>query len=571
MSIFSIFKRKRIVDVDSWDNSPSNYEGVEDFARSSLINLNSGSSDTWTSDLVFLPVRRQKDSKNVYVKQAIQAASGGNGITSVRKPDNVAQSDFDAAIKNAAEEIIRAYGEWGGTAPDSVFGLAGVEPPTERAVAMNEVYNKVSEAMYLADYAEEEFTYIVDMYYDDTNNNFFLLAIRNGDVLRMDISYENGEVMLGEFTPVVIPDSLTARNNNLRVYRTKEGKRRWLQIASVATLNRVGEIDGTRLYDSFIAYADVTRNFPILNIYHLGPNSRVGQADLLARDEFVYLASGEFDDTPFADAVYNTLLNDETGYWGNSIEFDSYESYIENFDLDGINLQCRVHTVGINTAISILPERDAASLLTTYQRVNRGENMNARTKEALLELFKDPSLVEEFEEVVGRANGVAANSISRSAVEPDEEVVEAVEPEEAELEEVETEEEVEQPEETEETEEVEEVEEVETLVVELGEHFVSDLAESEEFRAALESGIEKSLNSRLAQLEERMKDLETQTEQLRSKTEEVRDWADDIPATKTKRAVVSYRARNNAQEATDGERRLTYAELADQTISEIFN
>lgn len=550
MSIFSIFQRKqRVVDVDNW--TPE-YATVEDLARSSLVNLNTSSKETWTKDKIFLPVRRQSDKSNVYVKQAVQIASGGRGLIAVQKPDDVAQDDFDTAIRNAASEIIRAYEVWGGTAPDSVFELAGTMPPTERAIAMNDIYNKVSEAIYLADYAEEEFTYVVDMYYDDTNNQFFLLAIRNGDILKMDVSYRDGEIILGEFESIVIPESLTTRDNKLSVYRTKDGKKRWLQIASVATLNRVGEIDGTQLYDSFIAYATVTRQFPILNVYHLGPDSKIGEADFLAREGFVYIASGEFDDTPIADAVFETLANDTEGYWGNSIEFNSYESYIENFDLGGINLQSRVHTVGINTAISILPEKDAASLLTAYQRVDRGGNMNDKTKEALLKLFKDESLIEEFEELVGRANAVAANSISRSV---ESETVE---------EEVETE--VEEVVEETEVEEVEELDDPETLVVELGENFVQELTASDEFRSILDA----LLAERLVAVEKRMTALETRTEEVRSQTEEVRDWVDDVPAAKTRRAVVSYRARNAEPTATE-EKPVSFAEMAEETISSIFD
>lgn len=563
MSIFNLFQKRKIREVSSWDGSASNYSTPQAYAASSLINFNTvagRSKDEWTKDLVALPVRSENDSKDTYIKQAVQAASGGRGITQVTKPDGVSQEDFDRLIRKAANEIIRAYSEWGGIAPDSVYKLAGKSRPEERAASMSEMFDKVSYSLSLADMAEDTYTYLIDVYYDDSVNRFFALGMREGKLYKMNVSVEADELMFGEFEEIPLTSSLTTRGNQLQVYRTKEGKRRWLAIASVATLNRVGEIDSTRLFDSFITYSEITKQFPVLNIYHLGKESVVGRGDFLARDGYVYIASGVFDETKYGQAVADGLENSQLD-WGNSIEFLSFDSDIEQVEVAGATFQTRVHTVGINTGISILLEKDAASILTTHQSVNRGGVMKPEVKEALLQLFNgDESLIEEFEEKVGRANSIAMTRISRS-VETEEASGDDA-PEEEERQTTEQEQEVEEEVVEEEVEQEQEVEEEEIVEIELGETFVADLVGSEEFRSALEQMVAQ----KFAQYEQRMAQLETQVV-------ENREWVDDAPAAKPKkRAVVSYRARNVEEDDAGVQvERKNFADVASETLDSIFS
>lgn len=557
MSIFSFIKKRKIKEVSSWSGAASNYSTPQAYAAASLINFNSATGktrDEWTKDLIALPVREEGDSSDTYVKQAVQAASGGRGITRVTKPTEVSQEDFDRLIRSAANEITRAYGQWDGIAPDSVYSLAGKEAPKERATAFYDIFDRVYETIMLSDMAEDEYTMLIDIYYNEESNEFFALGLRDGKLVKMQILVMGDEIMLGEFEDIDIT-SMTRGKSDLKVYRDRNGKTRWLAIASVATLNRVKEIDSRQLYDSFITYANVTRKYPILNVYHLGDSSRIGIADFLARDNFVYIMSGTFDDNKFARAVYDALQR-EPGKWGNSIEFFSILSDVETFEAEGMVFNARVHKAGVNTAVSIILEKDAASVLTTHQDITRGGvAMNQELRNKLLDLFDgNEGDVDEFLQTVAQANDVATTRISRSIQDAvNEEVVEEVEREVEEEAAVE-EEEVEQ----EEIVEAEAEEVTEVTEVELGETFVRDLVSSQEFADALTA----VLNERLGKIEQRMNKLETVQE-------ENQEWLDDIPAVAKKRTVVSYRPRSVAVNSGTPEQ-VTYADLAANTINEIF-
>jgi hypothetical protein len=501
------------------------------------------------------------------------------GISRIVKPENVSQEDFDSLIRNAANEIIHAYEQWDGIAPDSIYTLAGKEVPVERSVAFYDVFEKVWEAIELSDMAEEEYTSLMDIYYDDDKDQFFALGLRDGKLLKMNIAIIEDDVMLGEFEELEMNNEMASQErSHFSVFRNKDGKARWLAIASVATLNRVHEIDSTQLYNSFITYAEITGKYPILNIYHLGDESRVGQADLLARDGYVYIASGTFDETKYAQSAYRTLQN-EPGKWGNSIEFLSFVSEIESFRADNINFQARVHKTGINTGISILLEKDAASILTTHQDIKRGGiTMNEELRAKLLELFEgDEANVSEFLEKVSGANDIAMTRISRST---EEVVLETVPEAEVVAEEVlvpETEVEVER-ETIEETVQEEEVQaEVETLEIELGENFVRELLGSEEFVEAFGNLFAQKLSEiteRMNKLEAEQKVTRSQVAETQESVLETREWVEDVPAVTTKkRAVVSYRPRSEIT-TTDAEGHTlqrSYAELADETINNIFD
>lgn len=554
MGIFSLFNKRKIKEVEKWSGLASNYDSPQTFARSSLLNFNVPEEE-WSKDLIALPVRSQDDSKDIYIKQAVQNASGENGITRIQKPSHVSQEEFDKQISLAANEIINAYRQWDGIAPDSIYELAGKDAPKERSVAFYDIFEKIEYAMQLSDMAEESYTMLIDIYYNDDNGMFFALGVRDGKLVKLNISVTEDDIMLGEFEELVPEpeyesepafEMASRTKSNVKVYRTKDGKKRWLAIASVATLNRVNEIDSTKLYNSFIRYAEITGKYPILNIYHLGDASRVGQADLLARDNLVYIATGTFDENKFADAVYSTLQR-EAGVWGNSIEFLSFVSAVESFNVNNINFQARVHTLGINTGISILLEKDAASILTAQQDIKRGGiSMNMELRDKLLQLFDgDEDSVSEFLSTVDGANEIATTRINRSTeevVETVEDVVEEVEPV------VETETEVEPV--------------VEELSIELGEDFVRDLTSSEEFKHVLAT----MLDERFVQFEQRMNTLETEQA-------ETREWVEDVPAivTTKKRAVVSFRPRAETTDETETSVTRSYAELADETINNIFD
>jgi hypothetical protein len=560
----SLFRQQKVKETDKWDGSADNYSSVQRYAAASLLNFNIPAGipkDEWTKDLIALPIRGEGDSSDTFIKQAILDASGGMGITRVKKPEGVNQDVFNNMIRGAAKQIVRAYEEWGGVAPDSVFTLAGLPVPKERLVAFIDVFSQVLDALTLSDVAEETFSVLIDVYYNEDTDEFFALGLRDGRIVKMNFTVSSdGTVMLGEFDPV-IEDNAPEMDVNLSVFRSVEGKKRWLAIASVATLNRVKEIDSRQLYDSFIEFIRITNKYPVLNVYHLGKGSRVGIADFVARDNYVYIATGTFDDNPFGETIYRTLEKNP-GKWGNSIEFDSILASVETFRLGGMNVSTTVHKAGINTGISIVLEKEAASVLTT---ITRGGIIMESTelRKRLLELFdgNEPQ-IDEFLRTVEQANLSASGRISRSIEDAvTEEVVEEVQAEQVEQVEEEVQAEEVQAEEAEVI-EVQTEEATEETEIVLGETFVRDLFSSEEFQNALSS----ALNERLGRLEQRINALQVEQEQTR-------EWVEDVPvAAKTKRrAVVSYRPRAVAAEANgSSEQHKTYADRAAETISEIF-
>lgn len=361
MSLRDFIRNRKINNVSSLNGE---YTTPVAYANSSLLNFNTGSPDTWSLDLIKLPVKNEGDTR--YVRQAVQAASGGRGITSIRKPEGVSDEVFNRKMKAAALEIIEAYRTWDGMAPDSIYELAGLEVPVERSIIFSDMYEKVQDYLYIADLAEKERTALYDIFYDDTSDEFYALAIRNGVVYKVEIEPTEDDVIIGEFRELSIQDiSPIGSENKLRVYRDNTGTMRWLSIASVAVLNRVNEIDSRELFDSFISYAERTNNFPVLNVYHLGEGSSIGKADFLARHGYVYIAGGTFTDDIFGRTAAMSLQ--ERDDWGNSIEFYSPRAYIETFNIDGAAVQIPVYKNGINTGITIVKERDAASVFTLHK------------------------------------------------------------------------------------------------------------------------------------------------------------------------------------------------------------
>lgn len=357
-------KRRTIKEVSSWDGSVSNYSTPQAYAKASLLNFNPlVGQNTWTNELISLPVRREGDAPNVFIKQAVQAAA--IGLARVVKPEDVSQEDFDRLRRTAAKNIISAYIKWDGTAPDSVYEIAGEAQPVKRAKFFSQIYEEIQYMVGLADMSEGKKTLLYDIYYDEFSGKFYCLGVREGIPYKIEIIVHPEGLMLGEFIPIQASDLLAETpENNFRVYRGKGDQMRWLSVAGVAVLNRLGQIDSRELFDSFIDFATRTNYFPTLDVYHFGEGAEIGKADLLARRDYVYIASGYFYDDRYGRAFYRALQDKND--WGNSIEFYSPRAYIENFYFEGASIQVPVYRSGINTRISLVREKDAASLMTVH-------------------------------------------------------------------------------------------------------------------------------------------------------------------------------------------------------------
>lgn len=174
-------------------------------------------------------------------------------------------------------------------------------------------------------------------------------------------------------------------------------------------------------------------------------------------------------------------------------------------------------------------------------------------------------IIDEFLNRVDETNEIAMTRIARATTTVNTQVVEEEVAEvteevvEVEAEVVETETETEVVEETVETEE-----ETEEITFELDENFIPDLVGSEEFRTALNGALESALNGVRNEFEERFRSLQT-------RVEEQEEVIQDVPA-RQKRAVVGYRPTAVASEDVPVEQRQrTYQEIADDSISAIFD
>jgi hypothetical protein len=433
--------QRRIKEVSKWDGNASNYTSAGDMARSSLLNFNPVAGrgpdpDNWTKTLVKLPIREEGDPTDVYIDKALVAAAGGRGLQAVTQPEGVSDTDFDKMVRNAAHEIIDGYAQMERVAPQSIYDMAGLPRPEEatkevpvtkfnedkkRAMPLYSLWSQALDAVELADMAEETHSFLVDVFAD--NNQIFAVLIRNGKIFRVDIIIDGEFVTLGEFEEIT-PDVTEIRAQQY-VIRQEDGRYRWLAISATTALNRSGEIDSRDLFDSFVAYIEQTGNYPILNFYHQGEQSRLGVADYVARDDNVYVTSGLYDDTKFGRAAALGVRRNP-GYWGNSIEFLAVAEDMLRFSHERNEIDIPVYTKGINTGISILPEKKAAALFTGHATPNRGDNiMREEVKTELTRLFGNADLANEFEDIVDGVNREVDQLIHREADEAATEEVEA--------------------------------------------------------------------------------------------------------------------------------------------------
>lgn len=557
---------QKIVSVYSWDGSASNYSTAEAYAKASLINFNSGDPENWTKSLVKLPVRREGDSNDTYVKEAVYAASGGRGITQVSKPDTVEDSEFERQLKNAANEIIKAYLEMDEVAPESVYEIAGKEYPMEnQAMAFSELYHEINEAIWLIDHALGTYSWVVDVYLSD-DKNIFAVVSQNGKLFKQHFMFDGDDLIIGDSEEILLEPEMPMMTQT-KVFQQKDGLYRWLCIAATTALNRNAELNSKQLYDSFIEHINETGEYPILNFYHQ-PNTRLGQADFAARDDNLYILSGTFDDNEFGKAAAKGLES-KPGYWGDSIEFWALEGEWLDIDVENTQVSIPVYTKGINTAVSILPESDARCIGTLHIAQSRGlDSMNDKIKKALIDLYEgNEELANQFEQSADRINQEINENMIHQSVEEVEEVTE-------EIEEV-----------VEEIEDELEEDEVEGSVVELDETFLPNLLADLEGNEQFEEMVQERINQAIAPLIEQLNSVVTalnvaqnkitalQTTQQETnrivqenEAEKRQRWENDSP----RKTVVSYRPRlQEIEEAEPVVNNGSYADKANNTLNKI--
>lgn len=270
----------------------------------------------------------------------------------------------------------------------------------QRALAASLMFDQIYAA--LAAYQPQDewattgWVRIIDLYVD--NAATYLIVAREGKLYRIDLTITGDTVTLGQmlnvtelFQPV--------QQMRVQVVRAADGTARWIAKAATAVLNRSGEIDSIRLFDSFVQHAKDTGEYPVLDFFHLGNRLRMGGADYLARDKAVYIALGVFDDTELGRAAAKGL-EEQGDYWGTSISFlpTAEPDMVEI--ADGIKVP--VYTRGVNRFISILQESVAASLFTTIG-VQEVDRMDKRIQEEIEKLF-GKKIADEFAASVDSTN-----------------------------------------------------------------------------------------------------------------------------------------------------------------------
>lgn len=283
----------------------------------------------------------------------------------------------------------------------------------ERAIGFSRLRDQVWPLIDALDLPEQGlWHWLADVYFD-AGALYVLIYDNKGRLLRASLSVSGDTVSMGTPVPVTEMHVPTVENRVVtRVFETENGRFRWLSISNVAIMNRVTELDSTALFDSFIAHANATGEYPYRTFWHQGEVMRTGQADFLARDGFCYITSGLYDeDNPLALVEIAALQNNPEA-WGESIGFEVTALPTLLRVADDLNVP--VYEAGINREISTCPEVMATSWFTVpmTMEVNR---MREDVKKGLQQLMSDAgvggddatALLTHFEGAVDRVNAHA--------------------------------------------------------------------------------------------------------------------------------------------------------------------
>ncbi len=416
----------------------------------------------------------------------------------------------------------------------------------EQAISFDQLIDKSYELLWLADEAagDQSYSRMLSLFLE-SDGSYFALITTNGQLYKQRFTIVEDDVFLADRTKIDIEAQET--KSDISVYQQEDGRHRFLSISATTALNKNGLLNSKELYDSFVEYAETTGNYPIINFYHQGQNTRLGECDYVARDGNLYIVSGLFDDNKFGRAAAQST-QESNGYWGNSIEFYPLDQRQFDVTLDGgETVSIPVHTKGINNYISILPAHEAACIGT----VHMGLNMEKKVKDELIKLVGQEN-ADEFEERANLTNQSVEGMIHQSV---EEDVVTEVSEEDT----------------------IEEQEEEGTIggVIELGEDFLENVVEDvlthQSFTTALET-LRQESNQIFTELTESINTLTAQLQQIQQTTTTVADTIqerreNDLPLTR-----VNYRRprQNTTVNPTEQETK-SYADIARSTLDKKLN
>jgi len=438
-----------------------------------------------------------------------------------------------------------------------------VKTTEDRAINIPDIYAQLSSAIR----SGEEWAYITDLYVEDGNNMFAVVA-KEGKLYKVPftIDFSKNEVTVGTWQQVLI--EFKPVSNNIILRETEQGTR-FIQMACTSVLNRNGMIDSTALFDKIIERFDL-EDKPYVDFFHLGKDFSMGSIDYVDRDGNVLITSGLFDESELANLMKAAIVEDPE-FWGNSISFLPISSP-EMLEVSK-DISIPVYTDGRLIASTFLPEKDACSLFTAA-RVKQENNMVAqRVKDALSKLVKgDEELLNKFVAMVDGVNRTVEdeNLIHRETETATETVVEpvvetisnptviiaSVEESEKDIESVETPE--------------------EDKVIEIDEEVVAALKESvfaDDRFSSLQSsldGINESLKKLVEQSTKLPDDFKVITDRISllevDDETKKKQWQQDLP--RKKAVSVTYRVRETKEEEPSTQ---SLDEVAEETLSKILN
>jgi 2'-5' RNA ligase len=404
---------REIKDVETWDGAASRWETTADYCDACLINLNSGDRADWVQNLCKLPVREPGDEPGTYVRQAVYAAAAR--INQITKPSEVSDEEWESRVIAAARELESAYDEMDEDAPEIVGELA------ERKRAVNkkrDTLETLQDALYEMSLNLGRICLLYAIQYDDAYDATFVIMVCEGVLWRAPYSIDEfDQVYIGEWEMVEPIMPAMSTRANISVSRSASGRYHYTLISATPFLNRVGEIDSTELFDSFIQHARSTGDYPRLDFFHFENALSFGQSYYLDRVGLAYIEMGWFDDTEIGRSFAQAIMR-EPDYWGNSIQYKPVADPL--FEEVAPGIYALVYRAGIHKFTSLLPEMMAANLFTSAAAQGETNMLSEQELDALLRGLKDVS--EEIREnvmsqvrSVNRA-GQSGQYVFRSAV-----------------------------------------------------------------------------------------------------------------------------------------------------------
>lgn len=253
------------------------------------------------------------------------------------------------------------------------------ESAEERAVSFPDMYGLVSTEMW-----DSEIPGWLSDLYQDEDGSLFAVTINNGRLYRTPFSMEGSTVILADTEEVVLDFKPTDRS--FQIIRQADGDVRWISRSCVSVINKDGEIDSRKLFDSFVEYAERTNKYPYRTFFHKGEQFRTGQCDFLTRDGYVLITSGIYDDHELAKAEIHSRET-EPEYWGDSIGFYATSDPVMLRVADGIEIP--VYEEGFMDEISTIPDEYSSSFFTNNSEIVKEvtRTMDAKRFESFVKLF----------------------------------------------------------------------------------------------------------------------------------------------------------------------------------------